>query len=197
MYKKIMNVFFNELKSDSLLNLSDDFYNKVRDYMKNQENSETELKRIKYYIKELRKLRLHKAFFGDRENLLEEEKELLKLIEDIEYYNNFKNDRINTVKELKEDNLLDYYNRVESKNQGLPHPKPKPINTQKDIDIVRVITRFPEFTDGKFNYVLNKNDIVTLDKKFSRILEKHSIVKKINGEYHEDEKEDKKILSLL
>ena len=198
MYKKIMNTFFNELKSDDLLKLSDDFYDMVKNYIKNQEyEDETELERIKYYIKELRKLRLYKAFFGDRKNLLEEEKELLKLIEDIEYYDNFKSNIKNAECRLKEDSILDKYHELISKKQELSHSEPKPINTQKDIDIVRVITRFPEFTDGKFTYVLNKNDIITLNKKFSRILEKHNIVKKINGGYHEDEKEDKKILSIL
>ena len=96
MYKKIVNAFFNELKSDNLLKLPNDFYDNVRNYLKqNNENNEnieidedkkTELERITYYVKELRKLRLHKAFFGNRDNLVDEEKELLLLIEDIEYY---------------------------------------------------------------------------------------------------------------
>ncbi|WP_048057839.1 hypothetical protein [Methanothermococcus okinawensis] len=226
MYKKIMNTFFNELKSNDLLKLSDDFYKNVKEYLKNLEhdkyNNKTELERIKYYIKELRKLRLYKAFFGNRHNLLEEEKELLKLIEDIEYYDDFKNS-MKDKKELllKNSNIIDSYDNYNYNNQNIQNiqdkpqednnksqkhicinqepisSKPKPINTQNDIDIVRVITRFPEFTDGKFTYVLNKNDIITLNKKFSKILEKHNIIRKINGEYYEDEKEGKKILSIL
>jgi DNA replication initiation complex subunit (GINS family) len=192
MYKKIVNAFFNELKSDNLLKLPNDFYDNVRNYLKqNNENIEidedkkTELERIAYYIKELRKLRLNKAFFGNRDNLIEEEKKLLLLIEDINYHYNFRNNENNNGALDALDNSLDDYGVFESElnNPSMAsYPKPKPINTQNDIDIVRVNTRFPEFTDGKYNYLLNKNDIITLDKKFSKILEKHSIVKKINGE---------------
>ena len=192
MYKKIVNAFFNELKSDNLLKLPNDFYDNVRNYLKqNNENIEidedkkTELERIAYYIKELRKLRLNKAFFGNRDNLIEEEKKLLLLIEDINYHCNFRNNENNNGALDALDNSLDDYGVFESElnNPSMAsYPKPKPINTQNDIDIVRVNTRFPEFTDGKYNYLLNKNDIITLDKKFSKILEKHSIVKKINGE---------------
>ncbi|WP_292460593.1 hypothetical protein [Methanothermococcus sp.] len=198
MYKKIMNTFFNELKNDDLLKLPNNFYDMVKDYIKNQEHDdETELKRIKYYIKQLRKLRLYKAFFGDRNNLLEEEKELLKLIEDIEYYDDFKDNIKDANYELKEDSNLDKYQEFQYIDRKLSHSEPKLINTQNDIDIVRVITRFPKFTDGKSTHILNKNDIITLNKKISRILEKHNIVKKINGVYYEDEKKDKKILSIL
>ena len=194
MYKKIVNAFFNELKSDNLLNLPDDFYDSVREYLKqNNENTEgmdndntaAEIERITYYIKELRKLRLYKAFFGNRDNLIEEEKKLLLLIEDINYHYNFRNNENNNGALDALDNSLDDYGVFESElnNPSMAsYPKPKPINTQNYIDIVRVNTRFPEFTDGKYNYLLNKNDIITLDKKFSKILEKHSIVKKINGE---------------
>jgi len=192
MYKKIVNAFFNELKSDNLLKLPNDFYDNVRNYLKqNNENIEidedkkTELERITYYVKELRKLRLNKAFFGNRDNLIEEEKKLLLLIEDINYHYNFRNNENNNEALDALDNSLDDYGVFESElnNPSMAsYPKPKPINTQNDIDIVRVNTRFPEFTDGKYNYLLNKNDIITLDKKFSKILEKHSIVKKINGE---------------
>ena len=191
MYKKIVNAFFNELKSDNLLKLPNDFYDNVRNYLKqNNENIEmdgdkkTELERIIYYVREIRKLRLHKAFFGNRDNLVDEEKELLLLIEDIEYYNNFGDGITEKKVSNRLDNSLNYHdvsNEFNNSSIASP-PKPKPINTQNYIDIVRVNTRFPEFTDGKYNYLLNKNDIITLDKKFSKILEKHNIVKKINGE---------------
>ena len=143
------------------------------------------MERIIYYVREIRKLRLHKAFFGNRDNLVDEEKKLLLLIEDINYYYNFRNNKNSNEALDALDNSLDDYGVFESElnySSMASYPKPKPINTQNDIDIVRVNTRFPEFTDGKYNYLLNKNDIITLDKKFSKILEKHSIVKKINGE---------------
>ncbi len=199
MYKKIVNTFFNELKNDNLLKLPNDFYDSVRDYLNkynengnnndiNNPNMATELERINYYISELRKLRLYKAFFGNRDNLVDEEQDILLFIEDITYYHNFKN--LKNIKDNSESlntfgNPLNDYNLFESElnNSTMTQDiRPKPINTQNDIDIVRVNTRFPEFTDGKYTYLLNKNDILTLNKKFSKILEKHNIVKKINGE---------------
>ena len=74
---------------------------------------------------------------------------------------------------------------------------PKPINTQRYIDIVRVLTNFPEFTDGETVYNLDENDIISLDRRISRILEKYGIVKRIKGEFYEDEKKDKEVLPLL
>jgi DNA replication initiation complex subunit (GINS family) len=214
MYKKIVNVFFNELKNDDILNLPDNFYENVREYLghiKNNENiySNKEMERIIYYVKELRKLRLNKAFFrkeSNIDNLTDEEKKILLLVENITYsteYGDFNNTRSNTTHvnnnsnssnntnnqnhELyrMSDNSLDDYGLFDSKLNKPSieqYVEPKPINTQNDIDIVRVNTRFPEFTNGKYTYLLNKNDILTLDEKFSKILEKHNIVKKINGE---------------
>ena len=123
-----------------------------------------EYKRALNYSSKLRKLRMHKALFEKNipkenlgapqdtlKNLTKEEEILLKLIDDINYINIYNDDT------------------------------PKHINTQTDIDIVRVNTGFPEFTDGERNYNLNKNDVITLDKKISSILEKHDIVKKISS----------------
>ncbi len=209
MYKKIVNIFFNELKSDNLLNIPNDFYDNLRIYLNtiynnpsNERISELDLKRVLYYIKELRKLRLYKAFFGDRTNLVDEEKKLLSLIEDItlnppSHFNlNNNNSDISTYNLMtinNGDNPSNSRNNIKmhkvlgpklddnSVKQYIEYTTPKPINTQNNIDIVRVNKRFPEFTDGRYSYTLNKNDIVTLDKKFSKILEKHNIVKKISN----------------
>lgn len=192
MYKRIVDIFFNEIKSEELLNLSEDFYNNAREYI-NQIQDETELKRVKYYLRELRKLRLYKAFYQkDRKNLLEEELNILKLVENIDcvFDAEMAGDPFDGVQDDEIQNDHDY--GLES---TISCQKPKPINTQSDIDIVRVIAKFPGFTDGKFNYVLNKNDIISLNKKISKILEKHRVVKKVN--VHENEKENKKVLSLL
>ena len=183
MYKDIVNAFFNELKNDKLIKLPESFYQDVRRYIDNKEyGSEREYRRILYYIKELRKLRLYKAFYGSRENLLEEEREILEVIEGIEGI--FKL-REGEVEETKVEVLEDL------------SEIPKLINTQRHIDIVRVLTKFPEFTDGEIVYNLDKNDILSLDRRISKVLEKYRIVKRIKGESYEDEKEDKKVLPLL
>ena len=172
MYKKVVNTFFNELKNDKLTKLPENFYEDVRRYIEDREyGSEREYRRLLYYLRELRKLRIYKAFYGDRENLLEEEREILRAIEDVE-----------GIPSLREEG------RVEV---------PKPINTQRPIDIVRVLTNFPEFTDGERVYNLEKNDIISLDRRIAKILEKYKIVKRIKGEFYEDEKEDKEVLPLL
>jgi len=182
MYKEVVNTFFNELKNDKLMKLSESFYDDVKRYIEGKEyESEREYRRILYYIRELRKLRLYKAFYGDRENLLEEEKEILKIIESIEGISSLRREVEETEVEVSED----------------VSEIPKPINTQRDIDIVRVLTKFPEFTDGKVVYNLDKNDILSLDSRISKLLEKYRIVKKIKGEFYEDEKKDKKVLPLL
>jgi len=182
MYKEVVNTFFNELKNDKLMKLSESFYDDVKRYIENKEyKSEREYRRILYYIRELRKLRLYKAFYGDRENLLEEEKEILKIIESIEGISSLRREVEETEVEVSED----------------VSEIPKPINTQRDIDIVRVLTKFPEFTDGEVVYNLDVNDILSLDRRISKILEKYKIVKKIKGEIYEDEKKDKKVLPLL
>ncbi|HIQ39423.1 MAG TPA: hypothetical protein EYH53_05395 [Methanothermococcus okinawensis] len=184
MYKEIVNTFFNELKNDKLTKLHENFYKDVKRYIENKEyKSEREYRRILYYIKELKKLRLYKAFYGSRENLLEEEREILKVIENIEGISSLRREVEETKVEVSED----------LRSQEIP----KPINTQRYIDIVRVLTKFPEFTDGKVVYNLDENDIVSLDRRISKILEKYKIVKKIKGEFYEDEKKDKKVLPLL
>jgi len=195
MYKKIVDIFFNEIKNDGLLKLSKDFYDNVREYI-NQIQDETELKRVKYYLRELRKLRLYKAFYQkDRENLLEEELNILKLVENIDRVFDVGNAGITGDPSYNDQNDEIQTDHSYELENTASCQKPKPINTQSDIDIVRVITKFPGFTDGKFNYVLNKNDIISLNKKISKILEKHRVVKKVN--VHENEKENKKVLSLL
>ena len=183
MYKEIVNVFFNELKNDKLTKLPENFYENVRKYIEDEKyESEREHRRILYYIKELRKLRLYKAFYGSRENLLEEEKEILKIIEDIEGISSIQRKEVEETKvEVSED-----LSKI-----------PKPINTQRYIDIVRVLTNFPEFTDGETVYNLDENDIISLDRRISRILEKYGVVKRIKGEFYEDEKKDKEVLPLL
>ncbi|HIP84989.1 MAG TPA: hypothetical protein EYH15_05820 [Methanothermococcus okinawensis] len=178
MYDKIVNAFFNELKNDKLIKLPESFYDDVRRYIWNKEyGSEREYRRIPYYIRELRKLRLYKAFYGSRENLLEEEREILEVIE-----------RFEDISPLKREEEEDKVEKSEI---------PKPINTQRHIDIVRVLTKFPEFTDGDRVYNLDKNDIVSLDRRISKILEKYKIVKRIKGESYENEKKDKEVLPLL
>ncbi|MBW9220640.1 DNA replication complex GINS family protein [Methanothermococcus sp. SCGC AD-155-M21] len=203
MYEKIANIFFNELKNDDLLKLPENFYEEIREYIHNNEyKDEKELRRIKYYIVEIRKLRIYKALYNSKENLINEEKNILKLIEDIESYMENKGSTTinhNNDSTLEKEDILNNQQQFKSNIQEKKTTQqiPKLINTQRYIDIVRVLTKFPEFTDGKYIYNLNKEDIISLDKRISKILEKHKIVKKITGEYHEDEKKDKEILPLL
>ena len=60
MYELLKNYFFEEIKADKLLKLPDNFYDDVREYIKNIDD-EVELERAKYYYRELRKLRIYKA----------------------------------------------------------------------------------------------------------------------------------------
>ncbi|XRO76764.1 hypothetical protein ACO3VM_08315 [Methanocaldococcus sp. 10A] len=169
LYETLKNYFFEEIKADKLLKLPDNFYDEVREYIKNIKD-EIELERAKYYFKELRKLRIYKALYLDneRENLLPEELNIIYAIE-------------NVVVELKiEEN-------VES-NEADEIEIPKPIYTINDIDVVKVDKNFPPFTDGTFIYNLNKNDVLTLDKKISDILKKHRIVSRIGESYENAEK---------
>ncbi len=167
-YNLLKNYFFEEIKSDKLLKLPDNFYEDIRKYI-NEINDEIEIERVKYYFKELRKLRIYKALYLDkcREYLLPEEDNIIKSIEDI--------DIEIKIKELKEENEdIDI---------------PKSIYTTNDIDVVKIDKNFPPFTDGTFIYHLNKNDVISLNKKIVNILQKHNIVSKI-GESYEDAKED-------
>ncbi|AEF96533.1 hypothetical protein [Methanotorris igneus] len=217
MYEKIKNLFFEEIKSDDLLNLSENFYEDAREYLKNNDD-EKEVERAKYYLRELRKLRIYKALYGDRTNLLEEEREILSLIEDIEYK---KEEEVPKTEDLIEENVEDevvgedlgfddtieesYENFEDGENEEVGedvsrdienvNAQPKHINIKKDIDVVRVIHNFPAFTDGDYCYMLKKNDVVALNREIATILEKHNIVKKVN--VYENEKKDKKILSIL
>ncbi|MCS3900778.1 hypothetical protein [Methanococcus voltae] len=91
--------------------------------------------------------------------------------------------------ELKNDYSLnlnpDFQDNV---NKNMNDEIPKVINTERDIHIVRVNHKFPYFTDGNCVYGLNKNDIISLDGRFSKILEKHNIVEQVN--IYENEKEN-------
>ncbi|ACV24257.1 hypothetical protein [Methanocaldococcus fervens] len=169
MYESLKNYFFEEIKSDKLLKLPDSFYDDVREYIKNIED-DVELERAKYYFKELRKLRVYKALYldDDRENLLPEELNIIYAIE-------------NVVVELKiEENIESTQpNEIEA---------PKPIYTINDIDVVKVDKNFPPFTDGTFIYNLNKNDVLSLNKKISDILKKHRIISEIGESYENAEK---------
>nr|7YIL_A Chain A, GINS [Methanocaldococcus jannaschii DSM 2661]7YIL_B Chain B, GINS [Methanocaldococcus jannaschii DSM 2661] len=84
MYESLKNYFFEEIKNDKLLKLPDDFYDDIREYIKNIKD-DIELERVKYYFKELRKLRIYKALYLDneRENLLPEELNIIHAIENI------------------------------------------------------------------------------------------------------------------
>jgi len=168
MYEFLKNYFFEEIKSDKLLKLPDNFYDEVRGYIKNIDD-EIELERAKYYFKELRKLRIYKAMYLDseRENLLPEELNIIYAIE--------------SVAELKiEENVeSEEPNEIEI---------PKPIYTINDIDVVKVDKNFPPFTDGTFIYDLNKNDVLSLNRKISDILKKHRIISGIGESYENAEK---------
>jgi hypothetical protein len=167
MYESLKNYFFEEIKNDKLLKLPDNFYDDVRDYIKNIED-EIELERAKYYFKELRKLRIYKALYLDneRENLLPEELNIIHAIE--------------SSAELKIEESPEFEKPAEIDT-------PKPIYTINDIDVVKVDRNFPPFTDGTFIYNLNKNDVLSLDKKISHILEKHRIISRIGENYENAE----------
>ncbi len=169
MYESLKNYFFEEIKNDKLLKLPNNFYDDIREYVKNIED-EIELERVKYYFKELRKLRIYKALYLDneRENLLPEELNIIHAIE-------------NTAVELKIEETPKFKKPIEIET-------PKPIYTINDIDVVKVDKNFPTFTDGTFIYNLNKNDVLSLNKKISHILEKHRIISRIGESYENAEK---------
>jgi len=169
MYESLKNYFFEEIKNDKLLKLPDNFYDDIREYIKNI-GDEIELERVKYYFKELRKLRIYKALYLDneRENLLPEELNIIHAIE-------------NTAVELKIEETPKFKKPIEIET-------PKPIYTINDIDVVKVDKNFPPFTDGTFIYNLNKNDVLSLNKKISHILEKHRIISRIGESYENAEK---------
>ena len=148
-------------------------------------------------------MRIYKALYGDRANLLEEERKILNLIEDISYEKEICVSEglveeglgfADVVGEDLEDDGVEIGESVDG-NIGDLNIQPKHINIKKDIDVVRVIQYFPAFTDGNYCYILKKNDVIALNKEIATILEKHNIVKKVN--IHENEKEDKKVLPIL
>jgi len=104
---------------------------------------------------------------SERENLLPEELNIIYAIE--------------SVAELKiEENVeSEEPNEIEI---------PKPIYTINDIDVVKVDKNFPPFTDGTFIYDLNKNDVLSLNRKISDILKKHRIISGIGESYENAEK---------
>ncbi|EHP89688.1 hypothetical protein [Methanotorris formicicus] len=196
MYEKIKKLFFEEIKSDDLLNLPKNFYEDAGEYLKNN-SDEKEVERVKYYLRELRKLRIYKALYGDRTNLLEEERKILDIIEDVEKTESLIEENVdNIVEELGFDEVeegMKIWGNVDGDVGVITQPKH--INIKKDIDVVRVNHNFPPFTDGNYCYMLKKNDVVALNREIVTILEKHNIVKKVN--VYEDEKEDKKVLPIL
>ncbi len=160
MLDKLKNIFYNELKTDTLTKLENDFYCKVREYFKNTEGIEKE--RILYFYGELRKLRLYKFFLFDNniDKLTDEEKELVDKITNIKEDINIE-DEISQNKEIIE--------------------LPKPIYTINNIEIVKVEKNFPSFTiDGENIISLKKEDVLSMDEKIIKILEKHNIVKRFN-----------------
>ncbi|WP_456472197.1 hypothetical protein [Methanocaldococcus sp.] len=150
MLNELKKFFIREIKEDKISKLPENFYNDVKEYIKNLED-EKERERALYFYRELRKIRIYKAIYGDRENLDDEERNILNLIENLEF------------KEKSEE-------------------EPKDIYISKNIQLVRAILNFPSFTDGKFIYSIEKNDILSLDEKIVKILEKHSIVKRFKVE---------------
>ncbi len=165
LYKKVRNAFYNELKTDELTVIQKDIYDKIRDYL-NTITDKKEKNRLIYYTKELRKLRIYKGFYSnDRNNLTEEELTIIQMVEDINYKGDFKGNNISV---------------SNNKSITLNNYQPKHINSENNITVVRVVNNFPEFTDGKQTYKLEKNDILTLNEKYYKILEKHNIVKRIN-----------------
>jgi DNA replication initiation complex subunit (GINS family) len=196
MYKKIRDAFFNEFLKEGLGELPENFYPDAKKYIETIDDN-FKLERTKYYLMELLNIRYYKinCLKESPNNTTKDEKKLLKFIEDIlfgrlDIEDIYKKEDIDKKKKFKNQLNLD----TGHENEGACQ-KPKPINTESDIDIVRVITKFPCFTDGNLQYILNKNDIISLDRKFSKILEKHNVVKRVN--VHEDEKKDKKVLSIL
>ncbi|ACX73419.1 conserved hypothetical protein [Methanocaldococcus vulcanius M7] len=164
-YSSLKKYFFEEIKNDKLLKLPENFYDEVREYIITAEDKEK--KRIEYYFKEIRKLRIYKALYLDeeRENLLLEELNIITAIENIS---------------------------TELKSEESPKPNeietPKLIYTINDIDVVKVDKNFPSFTDGSYIYSLNKNDVLSLDRRIASILEKHRIISRIGESYENAEK---------
>jgi len=163
MYNKIKNTFFNELNSDSLLMLSNEFYNTIREYIGNLDKNSTEYKRAMWYYLNLRKLRLYKITML---NIINEN------IGDINNSSNSNNNLNNITLEEKE--ILYQLFNVDSIEP------PKHINTETDITMVRVNLNFPKFIYGNTEYNLEKNKHVKLPTNIVNILEKHGIVEKIN-----------------
>ncbi|NPA62042.1 MAG: hypothetical protein GXN95_00615 [Methanococci archaeon] len=165
LYSSLKKYFVEEIKNDKLLKLPENFYDEVREYIITAEDEEKE--RIKYYFKELRKLRIYKALYLDdeRENLLLEELDIITAIENISI-------------DLK----------IEESSQPNEIEIPKSIYTINDIDVVKVDKNFPSFTDGSYIYTLNKNDVLSLDRRIASILEKHRIVSRIGESYENAEK---------
>ncbi|WP_423792067.1 hypothetical protein ACPB8Q_04910 [Methanocaldococcus indicus] len=150
MLKKLKQLFIDEIKSDSILELDNNFYNEVREYIKNIEGLEK--KRALYFYRNLRKVRIYKSLlFGCEENLTEEEKEILNMIFDLK------------LETKKEDSCIE----------------PQHINIINDIEVVRVLKNFPSFIFNGYICSLNKEDIITLDKKVANILKKHNIIEEI------------------
>ncbi|WP_048064127.1 hypothetical protein [Methanococcus maripaludis] len=195
MYKKIRDAFFNEFFKEGLSDLPENFYKDARNYLETIEDN-TKSKRVKYYLSNLLSFRIYKVncLKESPNKFTPDEKRVISFIEET-CYGTGNEDYLSKIDEFdkKKDKFSSDLNKSEEKS--VECQKPKHINTESDIDIVRVITKFPCFTDGNLQYVLHKNDVISLDRKFSKILEKHNIIKRVN--IHEDEKKDKQILPIL
>lgn len=196
MYKKIRDAFFSEFLKDGLSDLPENFYRDSRNYLETITDEKIKFERTKYYLKELLNLRYYKVncLKESPNKFTEDEKKLSKFIEETFFKNVNIDDMLETEDLSKKKSKIQANLDIGQENEDCCQ-KPKHINSENDIDIVRVITKFPCFTDGNLQYILNKNDIISLDRKFSKILEKHNVVKRVN--IHEDEKKDKKVLSIL
>ncbi|MBA2861715.1 hypothetical protein [Methanococcus maripaludis] len=195
MYKKIRDAFFNEFFKDGLSDLPENFYKDARNYLETIDDN-AKSKRVKYYLNNLLSFRIYKVncLKESPNKFIQDEKKVINFIEET-CYGSGTEDYIPKLDESdkKKDKFSVNLNKPEEQTDKCQ--KPKHINSESDIDIVRVITKFPCFTDGNLQYVLNKNDVISLDRKFSKILEKHNIIKRVN--IHEDEKKDEQILPIL
>lgn len=195
MYKKIRDAFFNEFFKEGLNDLPENFYKDARNYLETIDDK-TKFERVKYYLNNLLSFRIYKVncLKESPNKFTPDEKRVVAFIEET-CCGSGNEDYISKIDESdkKKAKFSANLDKLEEKTDKCQIPKH--INTESDIDIVRVITKFPCFTDGNLQYVLHKNDVISLDRKFSKILEKHNIIKRVN--IHEDEKKDKQILPIL
>uniref|UniRef100_A9A8V3 DNA replication initiation complex subunit (GINS family) n=1 Tax=Methanococcus maripaludis (strain C6 / ATCC BAA-1332) TaxID=444158 RepID=A9A8V3_METM6 len=195
MYKKIRDAFFNEFFKEGLSDLPENFYKDARNYLETIDDN-TKSKRVKYYLNNLLSFRIYKVncLKESSNKFVQDEKKVINFIEET-CYGSGNEDYIPESDESDKKKVKFSVDLNKSEEKTDKCQIPKHINSESDIDIVRVITKFPCFTDGNLQYILNKNDVISLDRKFSKILEKHNIIKRVN--IHEDEKKDEQVLPIL